>query len=55
MHDEATTTYSANIDQMTQGHQFLLQTFNVTPTIGMYPSVVQRTGVSSVVTDAGSF
>lgn len=35
MHDEATTTYSANIDQMTQGHQFLLQTFNVTPTIGM--------------------
>jgi hypothetical protein len=29
MHDEATTTYSANIDQMTEGHQFLLSTFNV--------------------------
>eukprot|EP01122_Echinamoeba_exundans_P006391 TRINITY_DN1785_c0_g1_i2.p1 TRINITY_DN1785_c0_g1~~TRINITY_DN1785_c0_g1_i2.p1 ORF type:complete len:816 (+),score=182.94 TRINITY_DN1785_c0_g1_i2:502-2949(+) len=48
MHDEATTTYSANIDQMTQGHQFLLQTFNVTPTIGWQ---IDPFGASSVVAE----
>lgn len=32
--DEATTTHSAVADQLIQGHQWLQQTFGVTPTIG---------------------
>ena len=27
MEDEACTTYSANIDQMTEGHQFIVSLF----------------------------
>jgi hypothetical protein len=30
MSDEACTTYSANIDQLTRGHVFLYDTFNGT-------------------------
>ena len=29
MEDEACTTYSANIDQMTEGHQFIVSTFGL--------------------------
>ena len=32
MQDEACTTYSADIDQMTLGHQFLLNHFGALPT-----------------------
>lgn len=32
--DEATSTFSAVADQLTQGHQWLHRTFGVTPTIG---------------------
>lgn len=32
-HDEATSHFSMMIDQTTRGHDFLLQTFNVTPTV----------------------
>ena len=32
-HDEATTHYRDMIDQTTRGHDFLLRTFNVTPTV----------------------
>src|SRR5262249_12600701 len=34
MPDEACPTYSAMIDQMTEGHLFVKNTFNVTPSIG---------------------
>ena len=34
MHDEAATTFEDQLDQMAFGHQFLLQTFGITPTIG---------------------
>ena len=36
MEDEACTTYSANIDQMTEGHQFIISLFgeDAAPTIG---------------------
>eukprot|EP01116_Phalansterium_solitarium_P021418 TRINITY_DN664_c0_g1_i1.p1 TRINITY_DN664_c0_g1~~TRINITY_DN664_c0_g1_i1.p1 ORF type:complete len:981 (-),score=289.32 TRINITY_DN664_c0_g1_i1:155-3097(-) len=46
MEDEACTTYSANIDQMTEGHQFLLNTFGVRPRFGWQ---VDPFGASSVV------
>jgi hypothetical protein len=36
MQDEACTTYSADIDQMTLGHQFLLNTFGARPTKVIY-------------------
>ena len=36
MNDEASTHYNAIIDQMTLGHQFLNQTFNIQPTIGWH-------------------
>jgi len=36
MNDEAAVYYEDSIDQMTLGHQFLLQTFNVTPTVGWH-------------------
>eukprot|EP01097_Dermamoeba_algensis_P006500 TRINITY_DN4068_c0_g1_i4.p1 TRINITY_DN4068_c0_g1~~TRINITY_DN4068_c0_g1_i4.p1 ORF type:complete len:555 (-),score=154.69 TRINITY_DN4068_c0_g1_i4:1331-2995(-) len=36
MNDEAATYYPSIIDQMTRGHLFLKQTFNVTPTIGWH-------------------
>eukprot|EP00892_Ulva_mutabilis_P004205 jgi/Ulvmu1/2156/UM129_0016.1 len=32
-HDEATSHFSMMIDQTTRGHDFLLRTFNVTPTV----------------------
>ncbi len=31
--DEVTTTYEDTIDQMTEGHQFLYNTFGITPKI----------------------
>ena len=34
MNDEATPYYEDIIDQMTLGHKFLLETFNVKPTVG---------------------
>ncbi len=34
MNDEASVHYEATIDQMTEGHNFLLQEFGVTPNIG---------------------
>ena len=34
MNDEATPYYEDIIDQMTLGHKFILDNFNVTPTIG---------------------
>lgn len=34
MNDEACVHYQATIDQMTLGHQFLLENFGVTPTMG---------------------
>jgi hypothetical protein len=34
MPDEACTTYSANMDQLTEGHLFLNKTFGITPNIG---------------------
>lgn len=36
MNDEADVYYEDSIDQMTFGHKFLLETFNVTPTIGWH-------------------
>jgi alpha-amylase/alpha-mannosidase (GH57 family) len=36
MNDEAATYYEDIIDQMTVGHQFLLNTFGVIPTIGWH-------------------
>jgi len=36
MNDEATCYYEDIIDQMTLGHQWLLNTFNVKPTIGWH-------------------
>jgi len=45
MPDEACTTYGAIIDQMTLGHQFLLNNFGVTPTKGWQ---IDPFGASSV-------
>jgi len=36
MNDEAAVYYEDSIDQMTLGHQFLLENFNVTPDIGWH-------------------
>ena len=40
MNDEANPIYWQEIDQMTQGHQFLLRDVGVTPTVGWH--VVRR-------------
>lgn len=34
MNDEATTTFEATIDQMSEGHAFLFSTFGIVPKIG---------------------
>lgn len=34
MNDEACVLYDATIDQMTEGHRFLMENFNVRPRIG---------------------
>ena len=34
MHDEAVTHYVDQVDQMTLGHSFLLDTFGVSPDVG---------------------
>ena len=36
MNDEATTNYVDTINQMTEGHQFLLEEFNVTTRIAWH-------------------
>lgn len=45
MQDEALTTFGADIDQMTLGHQFLFQNFGVKPTKGWQ---IDPFGASSV-------
>lgn len=36
MNDEATVYYEDSIDQMTIGHQFILENFNIIPTVGWH-------------------
>ena len=40
MQDEACTTYGADIEQMTLGHQFILSTFGALPTKGWQIGIV---------------
>jgi hypothetical protein len=44
MNDEASVHYEATIDQMTEGHTFLLQEFGVTPRIGWQIGTSDRLG-----------
>lgn len=46
MEDEGCTTYSANIDQMTEGHRFIWETFGARPRFGWQ---IDPFGGSSVV------
>ncbi len=36
MNDEATAYYEDIIDQMTIGHKFVMDNFNITPTVGWH-------------------
>jgi len=54
MPDEATTTFSAVLDQLTEGHLFLNKTFGVTPRIGwQIDPFGASTAIASHYLDAG--
>lgn len=55
MPDEACTTYSAMIDQLTLGHQFLLNTFGVRPTKGWQIDPFGASSVTPIVYKLAGF
>ena len=65
MHDEAVTTMSDQVNQMTVGHRFILETFGVTPSKGWQidpfgssaatPTLFARMGFDATVTNRINF